>query len=136
MRESFNNQKVRAVVADDHPLFRDGLIRALAGNDTRKAPPVFVLTPTHWSPDEAGLRSHPNVRLLRRPVHGEQLREYLYGELSGAHRIGMLATAGIPDRRDVVDVHTQSQMTRHSSVPWPAGGTIGHGLSAEKSPSP
>ena len=32
VRETFNNHKVRAVVADDHPLFRDGLIRALTGS--------------------------------------------------------------------------------------------------------
>ena len=32
MRETFNNQKVTAVVADDHPLFRDGLVRALTGS--------------------------------------------------------------------------------------------------------
>ena len=32
VRETFNNRKVRAVVADDHPLFRDGLIRALTGS--------------------------------------------------------------------------------------------------------
>ena len=32
MRETFNNHKVRAVVADDHPLFRDGLVRALTGS--------------------------------------------------------------------------------------------------------
>ncbi len=32
MRETFNNQKVTAIVADDHPLFRDGLVRALTGS--------------------------------------------------------------------------------------------------------
>lgn len=32
MRETFNNQKVRVVVADDHPLFREGLVRALTGS--------------------------------------------------------------------------------------------------------
>ena len=32
MRETFNNQKVTVVVADDHPLFRDGLVRALTGS--------------------------------------------------------------------------------------------------------
>ena len=32
MRETFNNHKVRAIVADDHPLFRDGLVRALTGS--------------------------------------------------------------------------------------------------------
>ena len=32
MRETFNNQKVQVVVADDHPLFREGLVRALTGS--------------------------------------------------------------------------------------------------------
>lgn len=32
VRETFNNQKVRAIVADDHPLFRDGLVRALTSS--------------------------------------------------------------------------------------------------------
>lgn len=32
MRETFNNQKVRVIVADDHPLFREGLVRALSGS--------------------------------------------------------------------------------------------------------
>jgi carbonic anhydrase len=46
VRETFNNQKVRAVVADDHPLFRDGLIRALLASvlgcaDSRLAPEII-----------------------------------------------------------------------------------------------
>lgn len=32
MRETFNNQRVRVIVADDHPLFREGLVRALSGS--------------------------------------------------------------------------------------------------------
>lgn len=32
MRETFNNQKVQVIVADDHPLFREGLVRALTGS--------------------------------------------------------------------------------------------------------
>ena len=32
MRETFNNQRVRVVVADDHPLFREGLVRALTSS--------------------------------------------------------------------------------------------------------
>ena len=32
MRETFNNQKVQVVVADDHPLFREGLVRALTSS--------------------------------------------------------------------------------------------------------
>ena len=32
MRETFNDKRVTVVVADDHPLFRDGLVRALTGS--------------------------------------------------------------------------------------------------------
>ena len=32
VRETVNNRKVRVIVADDHPLFRDGLVRALTGS--------------------------------------------------------------------------------------------------------
>jgi len=32
VRETFNNQKVQVIVADDHPLFREGLVRALTSS--------------------------------------------------------------------------------------------------------
>jgi len=67
VRETFNNRKVRAVVADDHPLFRDGLIRALTGSGL-----VDVVADAEDGPSalEAIRKHQPQVALLDHQMPG------------------------------------------------------------------
>lgn len=67
MRETFNNQKVTVVVADDHPLFRDGLVRALTGSGL-----VEVVAEAENGPAalEAIKQHRPQVALLDHQMPG------------------------------------------------------------------
>lgn len=67
MRETFNNQKVQVVVADDHPLFRDGLVRALTGSGL-----VEVVAEAEDGPSAlAAIKEHrPQVALLDHQMPG------------------------------------------------------------------
>ena len=67
MRETFNNQKVTAIVADDHPLFRDGLVRALTGSGL-----VDVVEEAEDGPSalEAIKKHRPQVALLDQQMPG------------------------------------------------------------------
>src|SRR3546814_6566204 len=55
------------------------------------------------------------------PVFPEMRRDAigpgLGGELGRAHRIGVPAATGITNRRDMVDVHTQPEITLHHVKP-------------------
>jgi len=67
VQETFNNQKVRVVIADDHPLFRDGLVRALTGSGL-----IDVVAEAADGPSAlAAIREHrPVVALLDHQMPG------------------------------------------------------------------
>lgn len=85
MRETFNNQKVTVVVADDHPLFRDGLVRALAGSGL-----IDVLAEASDGPSALALiREHrPQVAVLDHQMPG----------MDGAVIAGTVVRDGLPTR--------------------------------------
>ncbi len=67
MRETFNNQKVTVVVADDHPIFREGLVRALTGSGL-----VEVIAEAEDGPSalESIKQHRPQVALLDHQMPG------------------------------------------------------------------
>ena len=67
MREVANNRKVRVVVADDHPLFRDGLVRALTDSGV-----VDVVAEADDGASALALikEHHPDVALLDHQMPG------------------------------------------------------------------
>lgn len=63
VRETFNNHKVRAIVSDDHPLFRDGLVRALTSSGL-----VDVVAEAQDGPSALeAIKKHQPLPHLRRP---------------------------------------------------------------------
>ena len=83
VRETFNNQKVRVVIADDHPLFRDGLMRALTGSGL-----VDVVAEAKDGPSAlAAIKEHrPQVALLDHQMPG----------MDGAQVAPAVLQAGLP----------------------------------------
>lgn len=108
MRETFNNQKVTAVVADDHPLFRDGLVRALTGSGL-----VEVLAEAEDGPAAlAAIRQHrPQVALLDHQMPG----------MDGAQVAAAVLREELPTRVLLVSANNDSAIVYHALQQGSAG---------------
>jgi two-component system nitrate/nitrite response regulator NarL len=108
MRETFNNQKVRAIVADDHPLFRDGLVRALTGSGL-----VEVVAEAQDGPSAlAAIREHqPQVALLDHQMPG----------MDGAQVAAAVLRDGLPTRVLLVSANNDAAIVYHALQQGAAG---------------
>lgn len=108
MRESFNNQKVRAIVADDHPLFRDGLVRALTGSGL-----VDVVAEAEDGPSalEAIKKHQPQVALLDHQMPG----------MDGAQVAAAVLRDELPTRVLLVSANDDAAIVYHALQQGAAG---------------
>jgi len=108
VRETFNNQKVRAVVADDHPLFRDGLIRALTGSGL-----VDVVADAEDGPSalEAIRKHKPQVALLDHQMPG----------MDGAQVAAVVLRDELPTRVLLVSANVDAAIVYHALQQGAAG---------------
>jgi two-component system nitrate/nitrite response regulator NarL len=108
VRETFNNQKVRAVVADDHPLFRDGLIRALTGSGL-----VDVVADAEDGPSalEAIRKHQPQVALLDHQMPG----------MDGAQVAAVVLRDELPTRVLLVSANVDAAIVYHALQQGAAG---------------
>lgn len=95
VRETVNNKKVSVVVADDHPLFRDGLVRALTGSGL-----VDVVAEAADGVEALGLiRQHrPQVALLDHQMPG----------MDGADVAAAVVRDELPTRVLLISAHADS----------------------------
>ena len=108
MRETFNNQKVRAIVADDHPLFRDGLVRALTGSGL-----VDVVAEADDGPSalEAIKKHQPQVALLDHQMPG----------MDGAQVAAAVVRDELPTRVLLVSANDDAAIVYHALQQGAAG---------------
>lgn len=108
VRETFNNQKVRAVVADDHPLFRDGLVRALTGSGL-----VDVVAEAEDGPSafEAIKKHQPQVALLDHQMPG----------MDGAQVAAAVLRDELPTRVLLVSANDDAAIVYHALQQGAAG---------------
>ncbi len=108
MRETFNNHKVTAVVADDHPLFRDGLVRALTGSGL-----VDVLAEAEDGPAAlAAIAEHrPQVALLDHQMPG----------MDGAQVAAAVLREELPTRVLLVSANNDPAIVYHALQQGAAG---------------
>ena len=108
MRESFNNQRVRVVVADDHPLFREGLVRALTSSGQ-----VEVIGEAENGPAALELiqKEKPEVALL----------DYQMPGMDGAQVAAAVARDELPTRVLLVSAHADSALVYHALQQGAAG---------------
>lgn len=108
MRETFNNQKVRVVVADDHPLFRDGLVRALTGSGL-----VEVVAEAEDGPSAlAAIKEHqPQVALLDHQMPG----------MDGAQVAAAVLRDELPTRVLLVSANQDATIVYHALQQGAAG---------------
>ncbi|MFM9032923.1 MAG: response regulator [Mycobacterium sp.] len=108
MRETFNNQKVTVVVADDHPLFRDGLVRALTGSGL-----VEVVAEAEDGPSAfAAIKEHrPQVALLDLQMPG----------MDGAQVAAATLRDELPTRVLLVSANNDSAIIYHALQQGAAG---------------
>lgn len=108
MRETFNNHKVRAVVADDHPLFRDGLVRALTGSGL-----VEVVAEAEDGPSalEAIKKHQPQVALLDHQMPG----------MDGAQVAAAVLRDELPTRVLLVSANDDAAIVYHALQQGAAG---------------
>ena len=108
MRETFNNQKVQVVVADDHPLFRDGLVRALTGSGL-----VEVVAEAEDSPSAlAAIKEHrPQVALLDHQMPG----------MDGAQVAAAVLRDELPTRVLLVSANQDATIVYHALQQGAAG---------------
>ncbi len=108
MRETFNEKKVRVVIADDHPLFRDGLMRALTGSGL-----VDVVAEAPDGPSAlAAIRKHaPAVALLDHQMPG----------LNGAEVAAAVLRDGLPTRVLLVSAYNDAAIVYRALQQGAAG---------------
>jgi two-component system nitrate/nitrite response regulator NarL len=108
VRETFNNQKVTVVVADDHPLFRDGLVRALTGSGL-----VEVIAEADDGPSAlAAIKEHrPQVALLDHQMPG----------MDGAQVAAAVLRDELPTRVLLVSANNDSAIVYHALQQGAAG---------------
>ncbi|MGI9164308.1 MAG: response regulator [Mycobacterium sp.] len=108
MRETFNNQRVRVVVADDHPLFREGLVRALASSGQ-----VVVVGEADNGPAALELiqKESPDVALL----------DYQMPGMDGAQVAAAVVRDELPTRVLLVSAHADSALVYHALQQGAAG---------------
>ncbi len=108
MRETFNNQKVQVVVADDHPLFRDGLVRALTGSGL-----VEVVAEAEDGPSAlAAIKEHrPQVALLDHQMPG----------MDGAQVAAAVLRDELPARVLLVSANQDATIVYHALQQGAAG---------------
>ena len=108
MRETFNNQRVRVVVADDHPLFREGLVRALTGSGQ-----VEVVGEAENGPTALELiqKESPDVALL----------DYQMPGMDGAQVAAAVVRDELPTRVLLVSAHADSALVYHALQQGAAG---------------
>lgn len=108
MRETFNNQRVRVVVADDHPLFRDGLVRALTGSGL-----VEVVAEAEDGPSAlAAIKEHqPQVALLDHQMPG----------MDGAQVAAAVLRDELPTRVLLVSANQDATIVYHALQQGAAG---------------
>ena len=108
MRETFNNQKVQVVVADDHPLFRDGLVRALTGSGL-----VEVVAEAEDGPSAlAAIKEHrPQVALLDHQMPG----------MDGAQVAAAVLRDELPTRVLLVSANQDATIVYHALQQGAAG---------------
>lgn len=108
MRETFNNQRVRVVVADDHPLFREGLVRALTSSgqvevigEAENGPAALELIQQH----------KPEVALL----------DYQMPGMDGAQVAAAVVRDELPTRVLLVSAHADAALVYHALQQGAAG---------------
>lgn len=108
VRETFNNQKVRAIVADDHPLFREGLVRALTGSGL-----VEVVGEAEDGPSAlAMIKEHtPQVALLDHQMPG----------MDGAQVAAAVLRDELPTRVLLVSANNDPAIVYHALQQGAAG---------------
>ena len=108
MRETFNNKRVRVVVADDHPLFREGLVRALTGSGQ-----VEVVGEAENGPAALELiqKESPDVALL----------DYQMPGMDGAQVAAAVVRDELPTRVLLVSAHADSALVYHALQQGAAG---------------
>jgi two-component system nitrate/nitrite response regulator NarL len=108
MRETVNNRKVRVVVADDHPLFRDGLVRALTGSGL-----VDVVAEADDGPSAlAMIKEHaPQVALLDHQMPG----------MDGAQVAAAVLRDELPTRVLLVSANSDATIVYHALQQGAAG---------------
>ena len=108
VRETFNNHRVRAIVADDHPLFRDGLVRALTGSGL-----VDVVAEAEDGPSafEAIKKHQPQVALLDHQMPG----------MDGAQVAAAVLRDELPTRVLLVSANDDAAIVYHALQQGAAG---------------
>jgi len=108
VREAFNNQKVRVIVADDHPLFRDGLVRALTSSGL-----VDVVGEADDGPSALALiKEHaPQVALLDHQMPG----------MDGAQVAAAVLRDELPTRVLLVSANSDATIVYHALQQGAAG---------------
>jgi len=108
VRETFNNHRVRAIVADDHPLFRDGLVRALTGSGL-----VEVVAEAEDGPSafEAIKKHRPQVALLDHQMPG----------MDGAQVAAAVLRDELPTRVLLVSANDDAAIVYHALQQGAAG---------------
>ena len=108
VRETFNNHKVRAIVADDHPLFRDGLVRALNSSGL-----VDVVAEAQDGPSalEAIKEYQPQVALLDHQMPG----------MDGAQVAAAVLRDELPTRVLLVSANDDAAIVYHALQQGAAG---------------
>ena len=101
-------ERVRVVVCDDHPIFRDGVVRALASSDN-----VEVLAEAEDGPTALELiRQHrPDVALV----------DYRIPGLDGAQVAAAVQQDGFPTRVLIISAHDDSEIVYHTLKEGAAG---------------
>jgi len=102
------NRKVRVVVGDDHPLFRDGLVRALSGN----AELEVVGEAEDGASALAMIKEHkPDVALL----------DYRMPGMDGAEVAAAVRRDELPTRVLLVSAHDDAEIVYHALQQGAAG---------------
>ncbi len=108
MRETFNNQRVRVVVADDHPLFREGLVRALTSSGQIE---VIGEAENGSAALELIQKEKPDVALL----------DYQMPGMDGAQVAAAVVRDELPTRVLLVSAHADSTLVYHALQQGAAG---------------
>ncbi len=108
MRETFNNQRVRVVVADDHPLFREGLVRALTSSGQ-----VEVIGEA-----ENGMGA---LELIQKEKPDVALLDYQMPGMDGAQVAAAVVRDELPTRVLLVSAHADSTLVYHALQQGAAG---------------
>lgn len=103
-----DNRKVRVVVGDDHPLFRDGLVRALSGSGEVEV----VAEAEDGTSALAAIKEHtPDVALL----------DYRMPGMDGAEVAAAVRRDELPTRVLLVSAHDDAEIVYHALQQGAAG---------------